>query len=484
MVLWNDLIDKIKISEIIYDKSKRKKRAIAYVGFILFCILLWGTTYIEARILIDKTEYEKYLPIIIIMTLSIFLTISSLFSVRYILYSEIEILRMAPLPLSTIEIIIIKTLEIVLKNGLLSLLLCSSFSVVLFDSIVDVISFLICCALMLPIATYNVAHAILVLFKRGGVFTTKNRKIAITVFLVNITGLYIVLNDEPINIGHLLTVIIVLILSYFFHTISINCHFFKIVEKLQKKSRTYNSEKGSYDKKKLLFQKELKMYLNNRLFVVNSSFGAFMLLIVALLIVALPVNGMFADNGVIIEYFYNSIPLIFALIISTCCTTYCSFSLEGKTAWIYQKLPITILEIVTAKVKVNLLVSFPVIIISACIVIVKTIRLSCIVLIMSFILPIMSSVFVACLGCFIDMSMCNLEWKNPQVLIKQTKTYPMTIFIGMYLPGLCETGIIFGTPKIGVDVVYIFILALYLIVIGCVLWGLKNKALKFSYMMK
>ena len=92
--------------------------------------------------------------------------------------------------------------------------------------------------------------------------------------------------------------------------------------------------------------------------------------------------------------------------------------------------------------------------------------------------------YITCLGCFIDMSMCNLEWKNPQVLIKQTKTYPMTIFIGMYLPGLCETGIIFGTPKIGVDVVYIFILALYLIVIGCVLWGLKNKALKFSYMMK
>ncbi|MDK2940133.1 MAG: type transport system permease protein [Methanolobus sp.] len=484
IVLWNDFINEIRISEIKYDSSRKGKRIVIYMGVIFLCMLFLGGAYIEAKILVDNTEYGALLDLIIKAILIIFLIISNLFSVRYVLYSEANISRIAPLPLSTMEIMNVRTLETVLKNVLLSLIVCISFSIVIFDSAVDIIAFLICCVLIIPISTYNIAHAAFVLFSRSGAVKAGTRVLSIVVLLINAVELYEVLMNESLNIGILLAIMTGLIVTHWLLTVLINRQFFAIVESNQKKSRVYKLETDSYDLGQALFYKELKMYLSDKLFIVNSSFGAFMLLVVAVLVIVLPFNDLFKDSGVKAGYVYNSIPVIFSLIISTCCTTYCSFSLEGKNMWIYQKAPVTVMQIVKAKVEVNLMISVPAIIISSCIGIVKTAKLSPIVPVMSFILPIIVSMFVSLFGCLIDMLMCNLEWENAQVLIKQTKTYPITLLAGMYLTGLSEAGVILLLPRIGINAVYCIILAVYLLALGGVLLGLKNKSGKFSYGVK
>lgn len=152
--------------------------------------------------------------------------------------------------------------------------------------------------------------------------------------------------------------------------------------------------------------------------------------------------------------------------------------------WIYQKSPVTVMQIVKAKVKVNLMISVPTVIISSCIAIVRTAKLSPIVLVMSFILPVIASMFVSLFGCLIDIIMCNLEWENAQVLIKQTKTYPITLLGGMYMAGLAELAIILLLPRINISILYGLILFVYLLVVAALLMELKNKSKKFGYGMK
>lgn len=78
IILWNDFINKIKISEIKYDSAKRRKRIAIYVGVFFLCMLFMGGAYGEARILVDNSEYGTFLALIIKVVLLIFLIISSL----------------------------------------------------------------------------------------------------------------------------------------------------------------------------------------------------------------------------------------------------------------------------------------------------------------------------------------------------------------------------------------------------------------------
>ena len=80
--------------------------------------------------------------------------------------------------------------------------------------------------------------------------------------------------------------------------------------------------------------------------------------------------------------------------------------------------------------------------------------------------------------------MCNLEWENAQVLIKQTKTYPITLLGGMYMAGLAELAIILLLPRINISILYGLILFVYLLVVAALLMELKNKSKKFGYGMK
>lgn len=484
IILWNDFINKIKISEIKYDSAKRRKRIAIYVGVLFLCMLFMGGAYGEARILVDNTEYGTFLELIIKVILLIFLIISSLFSIRYVLYSESGISRIAPLPLSTIEIMNVRVFETIFKNILLSLIASISFSIVIFDSVTDIIAFLICCVLIVPIGSYNIAHSIFLLLGRLGVVKAQTRVLLVVVLLMSVLEMYEVLINESLNIWMLLAGIVALLVIHWFIIRLINRHFYSVIERNSKKIKVYKLETKSYGLEQSLFYKEMKMYLSDKLFIVNSSFGAFMLLVVSILVVFLPFNDLFNDGGVKEGYIYNSIPVIFSLIISTCCTTYCSFSLEGKNMWIYQKSPVTVMQIVKAKVKVNLMISVPTVIISSCITIVRTAKLSPIVLVMSFILPVIASMFVSLFGCLIDIIMCNLEWENAQVLIKQTKTYPITLLGGMYMAGLAELAVILLLPRIDISILYGSILFVYLLVVGALLMGLKNKSKKFGYGMK
>lgn|GEM_PF-5788436 len=481
IVLWNDLVNKLKISEIKYDSSKKGKRIAVYVATFFFCLLIVGGAYVNAKIIVNNTEHGTLFAPIIKVILLTFLIISSLFSVRYILYSEAGISRIAPLPLSKMEMMNIRTIETVIKNALLSLIFCFPFSIVIFEKPTDIVSFIISGAFIIPISAYNVAHAIFLLPNRIKGLKGGARLLIVLSLIVNVLAMYKMLVSESNKIVTIVAITALLMATNWFLLFLVHQHFFSIIEKNQKKSKVYRDSTKKFDLEQALFYKEMRMFTSDKLFIVNSSFGAFMLVVVAVLIVTLPINSIFKDDGVKVSYVYNSIPIIFSLIISTCCTTYCTFSLEGKNMWIYQNLPVTILQIVKAKVRVNLMISIPVIILSACIAIIKTSQLSIIVLIMSFLLPIIISVFVALLGCFIDMRMCNLEWENAQNLIKQTKTYPLTLLGGMYLAGLSEVGIIFLYSKMNIYILYCMILGLYLLALGVVLLGIKIMSGKFRY---
>lgn len=481
IVLLNDLINTIKISEIKYDSSRRKRRIFVYVGALFLCTIFLGGVYAEVSILVDYTEYVSVLDAIVKVALILFLSISSYFSIRYILYSEAEILRIAALPLSTIEIMNVRSLEIVLKNVLLSLLISFSFAIALYNSTEDITIFLITCILLIPVSTYNIAHGAFFIFSKFPVIKTKIRILAIAVLMTNVGGLYVCCSKKYINIGILLVAVAIIMMIHYFMVDVIKNQFFEIVEHNRKKTRVYKLETESLDQQQAVLYKEIKMYLSDKLFIVNSSFGAGMLLIIAVLIATLPFHKLFEDNRAIAEYLYISIPVIYSMIISTCCTTYCSFSLEGKNMWIYQQAPITVMQIIRAKAMVNLLVSLPAIIISSCVGIIKTIQLSTIVFAMSFILPTIASVFISLFGCFIDMIMCNLEWENPQLLFKRTKTYPITLLAGMYLAGLSEVGVILLLPKIGINAVYCIICVVYLIIVGGLILRLNKMSAKFDY---
>lgn len=106
-----------------------------------------------------------------------------------------------------------------------------------------------------------------------------------------------------------------------------------------------------------------------------------------------------------------------------------SVSLEGRNIWIPQSLPVESWQILRAKLRVQLLLTMPVLLLaSLCAALVlraplpETLAMIC--------LPQLSALFFALLGLTLDLNRANLQWTSELAPIKQSMTIMIVLFGG------------------------------------------------------
>lgn len=142
--------------------------------------------------------------------------------------------------------------------------------------------------------------------------------------------------------------------SHFYRSIN-NAHSCQAASKLRSKDlRTATPFEA-------LYRREFSRYFSCTIYALNSTIGVVLLLVVSALLAFVNADMLaaYSDTLDVRSLLQTTLPLLVAVFVSMTCTTSASLSLEGKSRWIMQSLPVRSIEIYNAKIAVNLSVIAP-----------------------------------------------------------------------------------------------------------------------------
>ena len=184
-----------------------------------------------------------------------------------------------------------------------------------------------------------------------------------------------------------------------------------------------------------LVTKELRRFFSSPIYIMNSAFGLFMM-------IALPFLVLFDKGGTIqtlIEQLRLPDDLIgvaavlaLAFLSGTVFISAPSISLEGKSLWILQSLPVSTLQALMAKAACHVLISLPPILFSG-IFLGILLKLNVFYLLMCVLLPLAVNVFTALLGLALNLRFPKLDWHSEAVPVKQSMSTFLTMTLGFLL---------------------------------------------------
>lgn len=159
-----------------------------------------------------------------------------------------------------------------------------------------------------------------------------------------------------------------------------------------------------------------------------------------------------------------------------------SVSLEGKSLWIAQSLPVAPWQVLRAKLQVQLLTTaIPLIFCEICLAIIVDCSLPKLILVL--LLPFAYLVFLTLFGLFLGVNMPNLTWTNELAPIKQSLSVLISMFGGWAVSiavGALYAGVGY---KLGSAVYLVLATALFLLLsVLLYLWLKKKGAEKFAWL--
>ena len=223
--------------------------------------------------------------------------------------------------------------------------------------------------------------------------------------------------------------------------------------------------------KALLFR-EFKHFTSSPGYMLNSGLGVFLMPVCAVALlwkgrkIFTLLNGMFgSQDGSILLL----VTIMFCGLISMNIMTAPSISLEGKSLWIAQSLPVTPWQVLRAKLDMQLILnSIPVMLCMICTAVVCPFKIGQFVMM---ILQVLSYVFVmAVFGLFMGVIKPVLTWTNELTPIKQSASVMITMFGGLGYTALLFIGyMVFPGYTLGY-ICYIGIFIAVNVVAGLVLY--------------
>ncbi len=204
-----------------------------------------------------------------------------------------------------------------------------------------------------------------------------------------------------------------------------------------------------------LLGRELRHFTSNPNYMLNCGLGILFLVIAA---AALLWKGELVLDalGSVFANASGALPVLAAgalcLIDTMNDITAPSVSLEGKSIWIVQSLPVTARQALFAKLNVQLVLTAPPTALCAVCAAVA-LRLDFLSALLVLLTALLFCGFTACVGLWLNLRRPNLSWTNEIVPIKQSFGVLLTIligwayviaFVGVYMLALAESG--FGAP--------------------------------------
>ncbi|MGN0460577.1 MAG: hypothetical protein ACI4HL_06650, partial [Ruminococcus sp.] len=182
--------------------------------------------------------------------------------------------------------------------------------------------------------------------------------------------------------------------------------------------------------RKTLFFKELKHFTKNSLYMLNCGLGSLFLIIGAVVIVV--------KNEWILEL-AESFPLagaLFALIgagiicfiVSMNVVSAPTISLEGKTMWLINSLPIRGKDVLNAKLNLHFMVSAPFALICSivCAVVLKSSVIMTVALIL---IPQLAILLFGEIDLLLSLKFAQLDWTNEAMVVKQSTSVVISLFL-------------------------------------------------------
>ena len=242
-------------------------------------------------------------------------------------------------------------------------------------------------------------------------------------------------------------------------------------------SRVKHKEK-SEKKKSLdsaLFCKELRRFTSSANYMLNCGMGCLVLIIAG---VAFIIKGdsilSFFDHQ--FGGFLSPKVMLCAAVCVMCAMndiTAPSVSLEGKSLWIYQSLPVDAFDVLKAKVYVQtVLTGIPALFCSVCACIIA--EMNALEWIMTFITVLVSILFFSEFGLILGLKMPNLNWTNEISPIKQGLPPMISVFGGMIFAILIAVGDLIMNGVIP-DWAYLAVFALIFFILSALMYAWIKK---------
>ena len=204
--------------------------------------------------------------------------------------------------------------------------------------------------------------------------------------------------------------------------------------------RTKASQKVSAASAALL-RKELKRFTGSPTYMLNCGLGLVMMLIAAVLLVVKAgavrdVINMIAGSE---PSMVSALPIFgfgaVVLLAAMNPITAPSISLEGKTLWLLQSLPVRAADVLTAKLRMHLYLCIgPTVIFTAAIAYVLRVEYSAAIYMV--VLSLETTMLFAALGLMLNLLRPSLSWTNETVPIKQSMPVVVVIFGGWLLAAI------------------------------------------------
>lgn len=232
-----------------------------------------------------------------------------------------------------------------------------------------------------------------------------------------------------------------------------------------------------------VFFKERSKFTSSAGYMLNCSIAPLFILVAGVMGIIFrdKLNAMLAAMP---EGFTSYIPLIICgglcLLASTCDISAPSISVEGKTIWLLQSLPVDPFTILMQKLKLHVIVSYvptAIVAVEACVLF----GLEPAFWVLSVVLPFLFILFTGTLGLFLNLKFPNLDWSNEMVAIKQGASVGLTLFGGMAMLGVLA-GLYFLVGSSLSTVLYLVLCSTVLLLLDALLllWLKKKGAKRYS----
>ncbi|WP_054954646.1 hypothetical protein [Paenibacillus dakarensis] len=180
-----------------------------------------------------------------------------------------------------------------------------------------------------------------------------------------------------------------------------------------------------------LYKKELRRYRSSSLYVLNTSIGMVLLLVmsISLLFVDAKSLGQMLEIPELSDYLSRLAPLFVSLFIALSCTTSSSISLEGSNLWILKSAPVSKSTILFSKVAVNLTVTVPILLVSGVLLMIS-LRTGWLESILLLVIPVLYACYTAMVGVLVNLKLPNFTWTSEVTVIKQSAAVLVSMLIG------------------------------------------------------
>lgn len=459
---------KLEISRLINTNSRNRKILSSIAFNILIGAIFLAYSVIFTLIYVEKNE--KYLCTAACAITFLIILINNIVFSNNSLFSRIEMDMIFPLPLSELEIISSKIIGIYAYN-LFYIATILAFPII-YISLKNTNFFfaLFSLLILLVFPLIPLALSLLITITLGKLLKNRNIKLFLTVLagglgagiyyfsiisrdsfrskfgelIIEISKLSVFkfFNEMILNGVYIRGIIFILISIVVFGLISIyiSKNYFNIYYRKTNKDQVNIKKKTRFQVKRkatALLGKDISLYLSYPSYVANTIFGPLLLLFFGLGPMFVNISKLNAIAGFDFENFItNNLILVICGFAAIGQTTYCSLSIEGKTYYLMQTLPLKKRDVIFGKVKFSMLLMILPILISALILGGKC-NLKFVEMVLLILNGFSYNLFANLLGINFDIFSLEIDWINPQEVVKQRFSMLVIQLIMIFMVGLC-----------------------------------------------